>query len=215
MPDALFSPAMQQYLEQFCEAEPELLYRLRRETYLKVASPTMISGPQQGRWLAFLSKLLRPQQVLEIGTFTGYAALCLAEGLAEGGQVHTIERNDERQHLIEKYIEQAQMSAKIKLYIGAALEIIPQIPATFDLVFIDADKENYGQYFDLCLDKVRPGGLLLADNVLWKSKVVLPAASHDKLTRTLHQFNEKVRQDSRVEVFLLPLRDGLMMMRKC
>lgn len=175
----------------------------------------MLSGHVQGRYLALLSKLIRPRQILEIGTYTGYSALCLAEGLAPGGQLHTIDVNVELEEMVRKYIALAGYENSIKYYLGKALEIIPELDYQFDLVFIDADKANYPNYYDLVIEKTAPGGLILADNVLWSGKVVTePGKKIDKDTQGMLDFNQKIQGDDRVENLLLPLRDGLLMMRK-
>ncbi|MCB0549331.1 MAG: O-methyltransferase [Phaeodactylibacter sp.] len=206
-------------INQYCEAHSTppspLLYQLERETHLKTLAPQMLSGPLQGQLLSLLSKIQRPKAILEIGTFTGYAALCLAQGLPEGGTLHTIEANPELEYLIRKYIALAGLQNKIHLHIGDALEVIPQLEGSFDLVFIDAGKQDYALYYDLVIDRVEPGGLIIADNVLWSGKVTSPAEREgDADTRLIHQFNEKVQQDPRVENILLPLRDGLLIARK-
>jgi predicted O-methyltransferase YrrM len=172
----------------------------------------MMSGRLQGALLRLLSRLLQPKNALEIGTFTGYGALCLADGLHPEGTLHTIEANAEMEQLIRKYIHQAGKTQAIQLHIGQAQAVVPTLPAPFDLVFIDAGKQDYAQYFDLVVDRVRPGGLLLADNVLWGGKIV--DAKPDKDTRIMQAFNDKVAQDPRVETLLLPLRDGLTIMQR-
>lgn len=192
---------------------PPLFQALERETHLRTLSPQMLSGPQQGALLRFISLMLRPRRVLEIGTFTGYAALCLAEGLTEDGLLHTIEVNDELAWLIRQYVEKAGLSDKIRLHLGDAADIVPQLDETFDLIFLDAGKMDYAQHYELVLPKLRPGGFLLADNVLWDGKVA-GTETKDATTLALRAFNDKIHQDPRVENLLLPLRDGLMMVRK-
>lgn len=192
---------------------PPLFQSLERETHLRTLSPQMLSGPQQGALLRFISLMLRPRRVLEIGTFTGYAALCLAEGLAEDGLLHTIEVNDELAWLIRQYVEKAGLSDKIRLHLGDAADIVPHLDETFDLIFLDAGKMDYAQHYELVLPKLRPGGFLLADNVLWDGKVA-GTEMKDATTLALRAFNDKIHQDPRVENLLLPLRDGLMMVRK-
>ncbi len=172
----------------------------------------MLSGPLQGQMLRLLSQLLQPRTILEIGTFTGYSALCLAEGLAPDGKLYTIEGNPELEYLIRKYIQKAEQTEKIELIIGDAKAIIPDLPYEYDLVFIDAGKNDYAFYFDLVVDRVRPGGLILADNVLWSGKVL--NGKYDKDTATIHAFNQKIQDDERVENILLPIRDGLIIARK-
>lgn len=208
----LFSNSLAAYLEQTCDQESELLKRINRETYLKETMPHMLSGHYQGRLLSFLSKLIRPLRILEIGTFTGYATLCLAEGLSQDGRIHTIEINEELQPRLLAYFEEAASSEKIVLHIGEALKIIPTLNETFDLVFIDADKKNNHNYFEIVLDKVRPGGLILIDNVLWKGKVL--EESPDNQTQIIIELNNQIASDPRVEKIILPIRDGLYMIRK-
>ncbi len=208
----LFSNSLVSYLEQTCDPENELLKRINRETYLKETMPQMLSGHYQGRLLSFLSKLINPARILEIGTFTGYATLCLAEGLSQDGRIHTIEINEELEPRLLAYFEEAASSKKIELHIGEALKIIPTLKDTFDLVFIDADKKNNYNYFELVLGKVRPGGLILIDNVLWKGKVL--EESPDKQTHSIIELNNKIASDPRIEKLILPIRDGLFMIRK-
>lgn len=200
------------YCERLTTPHSALLYQLERETNLKTLAPQMMSGHLQGQLLSMLSTLVQPAVAVEIGTFTGYAALCLARGLAVGGKLYTMEVNEELEYLIRKYIDKAQMQDKIELTIGDAANIIPTLPEPFDLVFLDAGKRFYADHFDLVIDKVRSGGLILVDNVLWSGKVTL--AKHDKDTQIIHAFNEKVLQDERVENVLLPIRDGINIIRK-
>jgi caffeoyl-CoA O-methyltransferase len=206
------SPALLDYCEAFSEPESELLKQLNRETHLKISSPRMLSGHLQGRFLSFLSKLVQPEAILEIGTYTGYSALCLAEGLKAGGKLITIDPNEETNLFARRFIERSEYRDRIELIEGQAGQIIPSLPQQFDLVFIDADKRNYSLYFDLVVDKVRPGGLIIADNVLWSGKVILEKKDTD--TELIHQFNQKVSHDVRVSPLLLPVRDGLMVLRK-
>ena len=209
------SKELQDYVLQHTSPEPELLQQLNRETHLKVLMARMLSGHYQGRVLAMLSHMIKPKQILEIGTYTGYSALCLAEGLAPDGQLHTIDINDELEDLVRKYVAAAGLENQIKYYLGNALEIIPTLNIQFDLVFIDADKINYSRYYDLILEKTVSGGFILADNVLWSGKVVQqPGKKTDKDTQAILDFNQKIQQDDRVENVLLPLRDGLLLMRK-
>jgi predicted O-methyltransferase YrrM len=200
------------YVEQHSRYEGETLEKLERETYLKVLMPRMVSGHIQGQTLRMLSLMIRPMNILEIGTFTGYSAICFADGLQEGGQLITIDINEELADMVQRYIRDAGMQDKIRPMIGNALDIIPSLTSTFDLVFIDADKENYSAYYDMVFEKVRPGGFILADNVLWSGKVIQP--NPDKDTRALMAFNEKVQHDERVENVLFPIRDGFMVIRK-
>ena len=208
-------PELDKYVHQHSEAESELLNDLNRETYLKVLQPRMLSGHVQGRILSMYSKLIKPQRILEIGTYTGYAALCLAEGLAEGGVLHTIEKNEELQPIINRYVERAGFMDRIKLHIGDALPIIESMNATFDLVFIDADKTNYLNYYEAVLPKMKSGGCIITDNVLWSGKVLDESElKNDPDTAALDQFNKRVTEDARVDNVLLPVRDGLMIVRK-
>ncbi len=200
------------YSESFSEKESNLLKELNRETNLKVNSPRMLSGHIQGRLLSFLSKMQQPELILEIGTYTGYSALCLAEGLKENGKLITIDPNEETNVFARKYFNRSPLKDKIQLITGQAGSVIPGISQQIDLVFIDADKKNYAVYFDLVIDKVKKGGLIIADNVLWSGKVV--EVEKDKDTEAIHNFNRKVSKDKRIETLLLPVRDGLMLMRK-
>jgi predicted O-methyltransferase YrrM len=209
------SPELQQYITQHTSPEPALLQQLNRETHTNVMKPRMLSGQVQGRFLAMLSQMIRPQQVLEIGTYTGYSAICLAEGLAPGGLVHTIDVNEELEDMVRRYLAQAGLTEKVRYYLGPALEIIPTLDYAFDLVFIDADKINNARYYELVLDKVVPGGFILVDNVLWSGKVTQQTGKKvDADTQSILDFNARIQADDRVENLLLPLRDGLMMIRK-
>lgn len=205
-------PELQTYSERHTSPESDLLKKINRDTHAHVLSPRMLSGHLQGRLLAMFSHMLRPKYVLELGTYTGYSAICLAEGIQDGGKLITIDMNEELEDKVRNYFRQSGLSDKIDFRIGKAKDIIPSLKETFDLVFIDADKGNYSAYFDLVIDKVRPGGIILADNVLWSGKVV--AAKPDKDTRAILEFNQKIQDDSRVENVLLPIRDGIMMIRK-
>ena len=200
------------YAEAHTSPDSDLLIALERETHLKTLAPRMLSGHLQGRFLSLISHLMQPKRVLEIGTFTGYSALCLAEGLADDGILYALEANDELDYLIKQSVEKSPFPHKIKLFIGNALEIIPSLDETFDLVFIDAGKRDYPLYYDLVIDKVRSGGLIIADNILWSGKVVEDKKDVD--TQIIDTFNKKIHADERVENILLPLRDGLMMARK-
>lgn len=200
------------YCETFSEKESELLKQLNRDTHLKVNSPRMLSGHLQGRILSFLSHIIKPNYILEIGTYTGYSALCLAEGLSENGKLITIDPNEETNHFARQFISQSPHKNKIELVQGQAQNLIADLKFTFDIVFIDADKKNYSLYYDLVLDKVNPGGLIIADNVLWSGKVLDQKKDAD--TEAIHRFNEKVSTDVRVKSVLLPVRDGLMLLRK-
>jgi predicted O-methyltransferase YrrM len=208
-------PELQQYVSQHTSPESPLLYELNRETHTKVMKPRMLSGHVQGRFLALLSHMIRPLQVLEIGTYTGYSAICLAEGLAPGGLVHTIDVNEELEEMVRSYLSRAGLEEKVRYYIGPALELIPTLEYAFDLVFIDADKINNARYYEMVLDKVRPGGFILVDNVLWSGKVAQQTDKKiDADTQSIQDFNARIQADDRVENLLLPLRDGLMMIRK-
>ena len=205
------------YATQHTASEPPLLARLTRETHLQTTLPRMSSGHVQGRFLSLLSHLVKPQRILEIGTFCGYAALCLAEGLADDGLLHTIEIDPEREARIRRYVAAAGLTDRVRLHIGAALDVLPGlVDEVWDLVFIDADKRNNAAYFDAVVDQVRPGGLLIVDNVLWSGKV-LPgheAKAGDKDTPLVRAFNDQVARDPRVEPVFLPLRDGLLLLRR-
>lgn len=203
---------LETYVAEHSEQEPELLQELARETHLKILQPRMLSGAYQGRLLALLSKLIAPKRILEIGTYTGYSALCLAEGLQADGQIDTIDINEELTDMQRKYFDVSGYGKHIVQHLGNAAEIIPAIEGTFDFVFIDADKEQYPLYFDLIVDRVRSGGLIIADNVLWSGKVLEPAT--DEATESLQSFNKKVAKDSRVETVILAVRDGLTLLRK-
>jgi caffeoyl-CoA O-methyltransferase len=205
--------AIENYAQDHSQPEPDVLKALTHETWQKVLMPRMLSGHLQGRFLSMVSHLMSPSTILEIGTYTGYSAICLAEGLAAGGKLITIDINDELNWIRDKYVGLAGMAHCIESISGNALEIIPDLPGPFDLVFIDADKENYLNYFNLVLPKMKTGGLILADNVLWSGKVLNEPAPSDIETRVLKEFNEAVVSDQRVQPVLLPLRDGLMCLR--
>lgn len=208
---------IQAYADAHSAPEPPLLYQLWRETHLQLLMPRMATGHWQGRLLSMLSHLMRPRRVLEIGTFTGYAALCLAEGLADGGHLHTIEINPERASRIRRYVAAAGLSARVTLYIGDARDVLAGLVGeVWDLVFIDADKINNGRYFELVINQVRPGGLLIVDNVLWGGKALpaYPLKANDHDTRAVRAFNEQAQHDPRVVPLLLPVRDGLLLLRR-
>jgi caffeoyl-CoA O-methyltransferase len=200
------------YSAEHTTPESDLLKQISRDTHAKVMMPRMLSGHVQGRFLSMVSKFMQPKTILEIGTFTGYSAICLAEGLAPEGKLITIDVNEELETRVRHYFVQAGITSKVDYRIGDAAKIIPTLNQKFDLVFIDADKENYGLYYDLVFEKVNPGGAILADNVLWSGKVT--QSKVDKDTRALIEFNKKIQADDRVENLLLPLRDGIMMIRK-
>lgn len=203
---------LQDLLLQFCEPENELLKRIDRETNMKVLMPRMLSGHYQGRVLSMLSKLITPKRILEIGTFTGYATLCLAEGMAEDGTIYTLDKNMELEDRVRAYFAESSYASKIKYIMGDAVETVAEIDEIFDLVFIDADKKNNGTYYDLIFDRVRPGGLIIVDNVLWSGKVL--TNEQDRDTKNISTFNNKVAEDDRVEKLILPVRDGLFIIRK-
>jgi caffeoyl-CoA O-methyltransferase len=202
------------YIEQHTDVEPLHLQELNRETQLKVLRPRMISGHFQGRVLSMLMKMIKPTRILEIGTYTGYSALCMAEGLPENGELITIDINAELEEMMQKYFDKSAYSKIIKHHLGDAIDIIPTLEGMFDVVFIDADKENYATYYDLVFDKINVGGYILADNVLWSGKVVDDDIKLDKDTKALLDFNDKVQADARVENVLFPIRDGLLIARK-
>lgn len=203
---------VQEYAERHTTEENPLLKKINRETHAHVLMPRMLSGHLQGRLLSMISHMIRPRVVLEIGTYTGYSALCMAEGLQEGGKLITIDLNEELEERVRGYFREANLADRIDYRIGDASQILPQLNERFDLVFIDADKENYARYFDLVIDRVNLNGIILADNVLWSGKVL--GDKPDKDTRAIMDFNVKIQRDSRVENVLLPIRDGIMLMRK-
>jgi caffeoyl-CoA O-methyltransferase len=206
------SKSLQHYVEQHTTPENDLLRQINRDTHADVLRPRMLSGHLQGRVLAMISKMIQPKVILEIGTYTGYSALCLAEGLHPQGKIITIDVNEELETRVRKYFHDAGMENKIDYHIANALNFIPTIKETFDLVFIDADKENYPVYYDLVIDSVNLNGYILADNVLWSGKVLND--NPDKDTKVMLSFNKKIQEDNRVENVLLPIRDGIMLIRK-
>ncbi len=214
MTQLLIPGAINEYAEVFTTTEDEVLAALNRETHIKVELPVMLSGQLQGKFLSMLSHMLSPRRVLEIGTYTGYSAICLAQGMPADGMLHTIDINEELEDMCFRYFCRAGLEGKITQHIGRASEIIPAMDEVFDLVFIDADKQNYHLYYDLVFDKVPVGGFILADNVLYDGEVVLPAEQQTKNAKAIHAFNEKIRADKRVEQVLLPVRDGITIMRK-
>ena len=204
---------LQLYLEDHCDPEPAALQKINRETYLKVLRPHMLSGHYQGRLLSMLSKMMQPKRILEIGTFTGYATICLAEGLTEDGIIHTIEVNRELEEMLVQHFKSTDVDKKIRQYYGHAADIIVEIQENnFDIAFIDADKKNNLHYFQLIFDKVRSGGLIIIDNVLWKGKVY--GTENDPDTRSIRELNDVIAQDTRVEKLILPVRDGILLIRK-
>ncbi|WP_026837794.1 O-methyltransferase [Gillisia sp. JM1] len=206
--------AIDDYTVSHTQAEPDILAQLTRETYQKILQPRMLSGHYQGRLLSILSKIINPTTILELGTYTGYSAICLAEGLKENGEIHTLDVNEELQSIQNKYFELSGYRDKIHQHLGKALEILPNLDMKFDLVFMDADKPNYPAYFDLIIDKLNPGGILLTDNVLWSGKVVETLKKDDVSTKALLEYNNLVATDARLETVLLPIRDGLSLSRK-
>lgn len=212
---SLLDESLVKYVEMHTSPEPEALKHLNRETYANVLKPRMLSGHLQGRLLSLFSHMIRPKNILEIGTFTGYSAICLAEGLQEEGIIYTLDNNEELESMVRSHFAKAGVQEKIHYIIGNALQIIPTINSTFDIVFIDADKINYVRYYDLVFDKVNKGGYIIADNVLWSGKVVAePNKKIDVDTQAILDYNTKIQQDSRVENILLPVRDGLLIARK-
>jgi caffeoyl-CoA O-methyltransferase len=208
----LLSEDLEKYIHQWAAPEDEVLKELTRETHLKVQMPQMLSGYLQGSFMTMFTALQQPKRVLEIGTFTGYSAICFAKGMSEDSLLYTLDINEELAPMCQRYFEKAGVADRIKMITGKALEIIPTVDETFDLIFIDADKHNYINYYDAVFDKVRPGGWIIADNVLWSGKVV--NEQKDKDTQAIHAYNEKVAQDPRVKNFILPLRDGLNIAQK-
>jgi len=200
---------IEDYIRKNSSKEPEILKDLNKETYLKVLNPRMLSGHIQGRFLSIITKLIKPKKILEIGTYTGYSAICMAEGLIENGIIHTIDINEELISIQNKYFAKSKCNNSIIQHVGDARNIIKNINEKFDLVFLDADKENYIEYYELVIEKVKKGGLIIADNVLWTGKVVEPEKDDDELTQYLIDFNKMINEDDRVENIILPLRDGL------
>lgn len=207
------SQELEDYIEQHSEKEPELLAALNKETYQKILLPRMLSGHFQGRVLSMLAKLIRPKNILEIGTYTGYSALCLCEGMQEGGVLHTIDIKEELVDFQRKHFDKSPWGKQIVQHLGEATAIIPELEVKFDLVFIDADKENYINYFELIVPKMNKGGIILSDNVLWSGKVLEPLNPKDISTKILLEYNALLKNDPRVETVLLPIRDGLTVSR--
>jgi len=207
------SEILADYVKANSQSEPEILTNLARETHQKILLPRMLSGTLQGRFLSMLSKLIAPKRVLEIGTYTGYATLCLAEGLVNGGEIDTIDKNEELMDFQRKYFDRSGFGTQIHQHLGNAIDLIPNLKHDYDLVFLDADKTNYPNYFELVLPKTRSGGLILSDNVLWSGKVTQKADPKDKDTQVLQKFNKLIASDPRVESVILPLRDGLTLSR--
>ena len=201
------------YVVAHSQKEPELLQQLTRETYQKILQPRMLSGHYQGRVLSMISKLVNPTTILEIGTYTGYSALSLAEGMKQNGQLHTIDVNEELVDFQRKYFNKSGFGNQIHQHLGNAIDVIPTLDVKFDLVFIDADKPNYVKYFNIILDKMNPGGIILSDNVLWSGKILKPLQPKDESTRVLLEYNKLLNEDTRIETVLLPIRDGLTVSR--
>ncbi|WP_326990346.1 O-methyltransferase [Chitinophaga sp. 212800010-3] len=210
----LIPAAVEAYSEKYTSRESDLLYKLNRETHLKVELPHMLSGQVQGRFLSMVSHMIRPRRILELGTYTGYSAICLAEGLAADGILHTIDINEELETSCLQYFQASGNADKIHMHIGKAADIIQQLDETFDLVFIDADKTGYEHYYDLVWEKLRPGGIILADNVLYHGQVLAPANEQGRQAKAMVSFCEKVLADDRGEQVLLTIRDGLLIIRK-
>lgn len=208
------SQELDDYVCAHTEQESELLYELNRRTHLEVLQPRMLSGQFQGRVLSMISHMVQPKSILEIGTYTGYSAICLAEGLAEGGKIITLDKNEELEDVITEFFDRAGLADTIDFRIGNAMEIIPTLDEQFDLVFIDADKGNYGNYYDMVIDKVPSGGYILLDNVLWSGKVLEEAEPNDIDTKELISLNQRLHEDNRVQNIILPIRDGLTILRK-
>lgn len=205
---------LEKYILAHIDEQDPVLQELERETFLHVLRPRMLSGHLQGTILTMFSQMLQPQRILEVGTYTGYSAICLAKGLADDGQLHTIELNDELESIAQKYFQKAGLSEKITQHLGDAKTIIPQLKGPFDLVFLDGDKRDYIAYFDLVVDQIRPGGIILADNILWSGKVVEKLDEKDEQTKGILAFNQKMKDDPRVSQTIIPFRDGLMLIRK-
>ncbi|MBI2279999.1 MAG: class I SAM-dependent methyltransferase [Bacteroidetes bacterium] len=205
---------LENYIDIHCDEEPELLKKLNHETWEKVINPRMLSGHLQGRVLSMLSHMIKPLNILEIGTYTGYSAICLAEGLQKDGKIDTIDINEELESIAKKYFVKSGIENKINSWFGDAKNIIPTLNKKYDLVFIDADKINYSNYFDLVFDKINIGGYIIVDNVLWSGKVIQKIKPDDMDTKAIVAFNKKIQQDKRVQNVILPVRDGLMILRK-
>ncbi len=210
----MIDPRLEEYIESHTTPEPELLYELRRMTFLHTPYPRMLSGPVQGQFLSMISRMIRPERILEVGTFTGYSAICLAQGLAEGGVLHTLEAEPAYAEIAREYFGKAGLENRIVLHDGDALEIIPTLDEIFDLVFLDAAKEHYLDYYQLVFDKVKKGGYILADNALWDGRVLEGDRAGDAETKGIIRFNAEIQADERVENVLLSVRDGVLLIRK-
>lgn len=202
------------YVVKHSESEPPFLNELNRKTWIEILNPRMIAGHFQGRVLSMLSHMIQPTNVLEIGTFTGYSAICWGEGLAENGEIHTIDINEELEEIASKYVAKSGLQNQVHFHIGNAIDIIPKLDKKWDLVFLDADKYNYTNYYNLVFDSVRKGGYIIADNVLWNGKVIDSNAFEEVDTKAILEFNNMIQEDSRVQNVLFPIRDGLMVIRK-
>ena len=209
-----FSPELEAYLSVHIDEEDPVLAELNRETHLKILHPRMLSGHLQGKILTLFSKILQPETILEVGTFTGYSAICLARGLKPGGKLHTIDINDELVDFSSAFFKKAGLEKSIILHTGNALQIIPEMDETFDLVFLDGEKAEYSQYYDHVFDKVNTGGLIIADNVLWDGKVLKAPQPNDRSTKGIIEFNDRIAKDNRVEKVIFPVRDGFTVIRK-
>ncbi|WP_273567790.1 O-methyltransferase [Maribacter halichondriae] len=207
------SPLLEDYIQNHSEDEPEILQELTRETHIKVVRPRMLTGHFQGRVLSMLSKIINPKNILEIGTYTGYSAICLAEGMQKNGQLHTVDINPELSDLQRRYFDKSGFGSQIVQHLGDAIEIIPNLDLTFDLIFIDAEKTEYPEYLEAALKKTKTGSIILSDNVLWSGKVVEPLNPKDKTTKTVIDYNRNLKEDTRLETVLLPIRDGLTLSR--
>ena len=205
---------IEQYINEHSSPEDEVLAELYRQTYNKTVHPRMIAGQIQGKFLEMISRMIQPEYILEIGTFTGYSAICLARGLKQGGQVYTIDIDEEVKELAATFIKKAGMDGSVITFNGDAKDIIPCMNQKFDLVYIDAEKDEYIDYYNLVIRKVKPGGFILADNVLWSGKVIQQPGSHDHFTKGIIAFNDMIHMDKRVEVVILPIRDGISLIRK-
>jgi len=210
----LISDEIEDYCEKHSSKEEDILYQLYRETFQKTLRPRMISGHIQGLFLQMISNLVKPKRILELGTFTGYSTICLAKGLTNDGLIYTIEEEPELEYIIHKYLHQTPFYSKVKLMIGKALDFIPSLHETWDIIYIDADKTNYLNYYKILLPSLSKNGILLADNVLWSGKILNHPSSDDKETKALSEFNEYVQNDNNVTNLLLPLRDGIMIVQK-
>lgn len=207
--------SLEDYINDHIDAEPDLLKQINREAHVKILHGDMLSGHLQGRMLKMFTQMIQPQKILEIGTFVGYSTLCFAEALSDDAKIHTIEINDELEDIIRANFAKSQYNDQIKLYIGDAVDVMPQFePMSFDLVFIDADKKKYREYYELILPTVRPGGFIIVDNTLWYGKVVAEVKSNDRSTQAILDFNEVIAHDNRIEKVILPVRDGLTIIRK-